>query len=121
MAEKRVVITGMGVVGPVGNNSYDFWEGIRHEKNGIAQITHFDTEGHKACMGAEVKDFVFPDKRAGKRLDLSSQYAIVAVREAMEDSGLKAGENVDPYRFGVIGGTGIGGIVTLEAETKTAI
>lgn len=49
MAEKRVVITGMGVVGPVGNNSYDFWEGIRHEKNGIAQITHFDTEGHKAC------------------------------------------------------------------------
>ena len=66
MAEKRVVITGMGVVGPVGNNSYDFWEGIRHEKNGIAQITHFDTEGHKACMGAEVKDFVFPDKRAGK-------------------------------------------------------
>ena len=121
MAEKRVVITGMGVVGPVGNNSYDFWDGIRHEKNGIGQITHFDTAGHKACMGAEVKDFVFPDKRAAKRLDLSSQYAIVAVREAMADSGLKAGENVDPYRFGVIGGTGIGGIMTLEAETKKAI
>ena len=69
MAEKRVVITGMGVVGPVGNNSYDFWDGIRHEKNGIGQITHFDTAGHKACMGAEVKDFVFPDKRAAKRLD----------------------------------------------------
>ena len=53
MAEKRVVITGMGVVGPVGNNSYDFWDGIRHEKNGIGQITHFDTAGHKACMGAK--------------------------------------------------------------------
>ena len=121
MADRRVVITGMGVIGPVGNNSYDFWEGIRHEVNGIAQITHFDTTDHKACMGAEVKNFVYPDKRAAKRLDLSSQYALTAVREAMEDSGLKAGENVDPYRLGVIAGTGIGGITTLERETKKAI
>ena len=55
--------------------------------NVIAQITHFDTTDHKACMGAEVKNFVYPDKRAAKRLDLSSQYALTAVREAMEDSG----------------------------------
>ena len=121
MSDRRVVITGMGVIGPVGNNSYDFWEGIRHEVNGIGQITHFDTTGHKSCMGAEVKGFEYPDKRAAKRLDLSSQYALTAVREAMEDSGLKAGENVDPYRLGVIGGTGIGGIMTLERETKKAM
>ena len=82
MSDRRVVITGTGVIGPVGNNSSDFWEGIRHEVNGIAQITHFDTTDHKACMGAEGKDFVFPDKRAAKRLDLSSQYAIVAVRDS---------------------------------------
>ena len=119
--EKRVVITGRGAVTPVGNTLAESWENIKAGKHGFAEITHFDIEPHKVKMGAEVKNFDFGDKRAAKRLDLSSQYALTAVREAMEDSGLKAGENVDPYRLGVIAGTGIGGITTLERETKKAI
>ncbi len=71
-------------------------------------------------MGAEVKDFIYPDKKAGLRLDRSSQYALAASREAMQDSGLVSGENIDPYRLGVYGSTGIGGIVTIEKESVKA-
>jgi len=115
--EKRVVITGLGVIGPVGNNSADFWEGIRTGKNGIDRVTKLDVEPHKAKLGGQVKDFVYPDKRAAKRLDLSVQYALTAAGEAVEDSGLKAGENIDPFRLGVYGSAGIGGLITLEKES----
>lgn len=118
--EKRVVITGLGAVTPVGNNTADFWEGIRNGKNGIDKITLLDTNYQKAIMGGEVKDFEYVDKRAAKRLDRSSQFGLTAAREAMEDSGLVSGENVDPFRFGVIAGTGIGGVMTLEAEARKA-
>ncbi|MDO4545575.1 MAG: beta-ketoacyl-ACP synthase II [Bacillota bacterium] len=114
--EKRVVITGLGVISPVGNNVDDMWESIKNGKHGIAEITHFDLTNHKVTMGAEVKDFVYEDKRAAKRLDRADQLALTAAKEAMEDSGIVSGENVDPDRFGVYGGTGIGGIITLENE-----
>ena len=93
---RRVVITGYGVVAPSGNNSSDFWEGVKEGRNCIDRISHFDLENHKVTMAAEVRDFVYPDKREARSLDLSSQFAIVAAGEALEMSGLAAGENIDP-------------------------
>jgi len=118
---KRVVVTGLGVVSPVGNNVADMWDSIRNGRHGIGEITSFDLEGHKVTMGAEVKDFDFGDKRAAKRLDKTSQYALIAAREAAADSGIVSGENVDPHRFGVYGGTGIGGLTTLESEVTKCV
>lgn len=119
--ERRVVVTGLGVVSPVGNNIDEMWASIKAGKHGIAPITRFDTEGHKVTLAAEVKDFDFGDRRAAKRLDIADQYALVAAREAVADSGIVSGENVDPDRFGVYGGTGIGGIATLESEVTKCI
>ncbi len=119
--EKRVVVTGLGVVSPVGNNIDEMWESIKAGKHGIAPITRFDTEGHKVTLAAEVKNFDFGDKRAAKRLDIADQYALIAAREAVADSGIVSGENVDADRFGVYGGTGIGGIATLESEVTKCI
>jgi 3-oxoacyl-[acyl-carrier-protein] synthase II len=118
---KRVVVTGMGAVTPLGNNVKDFWEGIKNGKNGIARITHFDPEVQKAKNGAEVKDFVFHDKKEARRSDLYSQYGVTAALEAMADSGLVGGENIDPDRLSILVGSGIGGIMTLEAEVNKAI
>ncbi|MFR4357666.1 MAG: beta-ketoacyl synthase N-terminal-like domain-containing protein, partial [Clostridia bacterium] len=119
--EKRVVVTGIGVVSPVGNNVDAMWESIKAGKHGIAEITRFDLEGHKVTLAAEVKDFDFGDRRAAKRLDIADQYALVAAREAVEDSGIVSGENVDPDRFGIYGGTGIGGISTMEHEVEKCV
>lgn len=119
--EKRVVITGRGAITPVGNTVSESWESIKAGKLGIAEITLFDIEPHKVKMGAEVKDFEFEDKRAAKRLDRSSQFALTAAAEAMADSGIVSGENVAPERFGIFGGTGIGGISTLEKEVTKCV
>ena len=116
--EKRVVITGMGAVTPLGNNVADFWAAVKAGKHGIAPITRMDVEQLKSKVGAEVKHFEYENKREAKRLDLSSQFALTAVQEAMTDSGIVSGENVDPHRFGVMGGTGIGGIMTVESEVR---
>ena len=117
---RRVVITGMGAVTPLGNNVKDFWEGIKAGKNGIARITHFDPEVQKAKNGGEVRDFVFYNKKEARRSDLYSQYGVTAALEAMEDSGLVSGENIDSDRLSVLVGSGIGGIMTLEEETAKA-
>lgn len=117
--EKRVVITGMGAVSPLGHTVEESWQGIREGKNGIDHITLFDTDdlgGHKCIMGGEVKNFIYPDKRAAKRLDRTSQMSIIAVEEALRQSGIQSGENVDPYRFGITAASGIGGIETLESQ-----
>ena len=119
--EKRVVVTGLGVVSPVGNNVDAMWDSIKNGRHGIAEITRFDLEGHKVTLAAEVKDFDFGDKRAAKRLDIADQYALTAAREAISDSGIVSGENVDPDRFGIYGGTGIGGIATMEHEVTKCV
>ncbi len=119
--EKRVVITGMGAVTPVGNTVAASWESIKAGKHGFGEIKQFDIEPHKVKMGAEVKDFDFGDKRAAKRLDQSSQFALIAAEEAMKDSGIVSGENVEPERFAIFGGTGIGGITTLENEVTKCV
>lgn len=121
----RVVITGIGAVTPLGHTAEETWQGIKDGKNGIDKITSFDTEalgGHKCIMGGEVKDFVFPDKRAAKRLDKTSQFSIVAAGEALQQAGIVSGENVEPERFGIMAASGIGGIETLEQQiTKAAL
>ncbi|MDR0854243.1 MAG: beta-ketoacyl-ACP synthase II [Clostridiales Family XIII bacterium] len=120
MTEKRVVITGTGAVSPVGNDAASSWEAVCAGKNGIGKITKFDISDQKVSMGAEVKDFEYPDKREGKRLDLFSQYGIVATGEALAQAGLVIGENIAAQRINTYVGSGIGGIMTLEAEIKKA-
>ena len=113
---KRAVITGMGAVTPVGNNIEDFWESLMQGRHGFGKITKFDTDLHKVELGAEVKGFEYPDKKESKRMDLFTQYGMVATKEALEDSGLVSGENIDPYRCNIIVGSGIGGVTTFESE-----
>lgn len=115
---KRVVITGMGAITPIGNNVEEFWTGIKNSTVGIGEITRYDTTEHKVKLAAEVKNFEvtdFIDKKEAKRLDKFCQYAIVAAREAIKDSGLEVTEeNAD--RIGCIIGSGVGGIDTIEKE-----
>lgn len=118
--ERRVVVTGMGAITPLGNNVELFWENIKDGINGIDLITHFDTDQQKSIMGGEIKNFEYHDKRQAKRLDLFSQYGLTAAIEASNQSGLVSGDNIDPKRFGVLAGTGIGGISTLENEVRKA-
>lgn len=115
---KRAVITGIGAVTPLGNELGTTWEGVKAGRNGIGRITKIDVSDIKVKLSAEVKDFEYPDKREGKRMDLFVQYGMAAAAEAVEASGLVSGENIDPYRFAVYAGSGIGGVTTLENEIK---
>jgi 3-oxoacyl-[acyl-carrier-protein] synthase II len=117
---KRVVITGIGVVSPVGNTVFETWDGIIHGKNGIDLITHFDPAGHKVKLGAQLKGFEYPDKREGRRMDPFTQYGMTAAKEALEMSGIVAGENVDATRVNTYIGSGIGGIMTHERDILKA-
>ena len=117
---KRVVVTGIGAITPIGNTAEEFWEGVRKGKNGVEKITHFDTSELKTKFGAEVKGFEYENRREAKRMDRSSQFGVAAATAAMKDSGLTSGDNIEPYRLGVICGTGIGGIMTLENEVRKA-
>ena len=116
--ERRVVITGIGAITPIGNNAEDFWKGIKQGKCGIDEITHFDVSNYKVKLAAEVKNYNpedYFDRKAAKRLDTFSQFAIIASREAWNDSKLnKETENME--RVGVIVGSGIGGLETMEKE-----
>ena len=118
--DRRVVVTGMGAVTPLGNSVEIFWDNIKNGVNGIDLITHFDIEPQKSIMGGEVRNFEYHDKRMAKRLDPSAQYGLTAAIEAAGQSGLVSGENIDPKRYGVLAGTGIGGISTLENEVRKA-
>ena len=121
--ERRVVITGLGAITPIGNDAKTFWEGIKEGKCGIDQITAFDTTNFKVKLAAEVKGYNpedYFDKREAKRLDKFSQYAIIASKEAWKDSGLDK-EKEDMERVGVILGSGIGGIETIETEQTKLI
>lgn len=114
---KRVVVTGTGVISPVGNNTEDFRKNIIAGKNGIDKVTKFDTTDFKACLAGEVRDFdtsLYMDKSEARKLDHYSQYALAAARQATEDSGII--ENVAPERLGVYFGSGIGGFETIVSE-----
>ena len=116
--KKRVVITGLGAVTPIGNTVDAFWDGIKKEQIGIGAITSFDTSDYKVKLAAEVKDFKaadYMDAKAARRMELFSQYAVAAARQAYEDSGLDISKE-DPYGAGVIIGSGIGSLHALERE-----
>lgn len=115
--KRRVVITGMGAVTPTGNNVDTFWNSCKEGKVGIDLITKFDTSDFKVKLAAEVKDFRAADHmdpKAARRMEPFAQYAVAASGEAMEDAGINM-EAEDPYRVGVIIGSGIGSLETVEA------
>ncbi len=118
MNKRRVVVTGMGAVTPIGIGLDDFWEGLTSGRNGVAPITKFNTEKFDTKFAAEVKDFnaeKYLEKKEIKRLDPFNQFALVTSIMAMEDSGLSE-NGVDKEKFGVIYGSGIGGMITLEKQ-----
>ena len=115
--KRRVVVTGLGAVTPIGNNVDEFWKSVKEGKCGIGPITRFDTSEYKVHLAAEVKDFnakEYLDFKTAKRMGRFSHYAIAASREAFADAGLDMA-NEDPYRVGVIIGSGIGDLETSEA------
>ena len=115
---RRVVVTGLGAVTPIGNHVKEFWEGIRSGKVGIGPITRFDPSDYKVKLAAEVKNFDPRERmefRAAKRMELFSQYAVAAAGEALEDSGLSVKQE-DPFRIGVSIGSGIGSLQAMERE-----
>ena len=120
MELKRVVVTGLGALTPVGNTLQETWEGLIAGKSGAGRITHFDPETFKSQIACEVKNFVATDhidRKEARKMDIYEQYALVAAMEAVADSGLDM-ETVDKNRIGVVLGVGIGGVTTLEAEIE---
>ena len=118
MELKRVVVTGLGALTPVGNNVEETWENIKKGVSGASPITHFDASQFKAQFACEVKNFKatdFIDRKEARKMDLYEQYAIVAAMQAVQDSGIDA-EGIDKNEIGVILGVGIGGINTFEQE-----
>lgn len=116
--KRRVVVTGLGAVTPIGNTVPEFWQGIREGRVGIGEITRFDTESFKVKLAAEVRDFDAAERmepKAAKRMERFSQYAVAAAKEAFADADLHL-EEEDPFRAGVIVGSGIGSLETVESE-----
>jgi len=121
--ERRVVITGMGAITPIGNTVEEFWKGLKEGKCGIEEITLFDTTGYKVKLAGEVKDYLPEehfDRKSAKRLDRFTQFAMMAAREAMKDSGLTK-ENMDMHRLGVVVASGIGGLKTIEEQNRNLV
>ena len=115
---RRVVVTGMGAITPLGLSVEEFWNGVKEGKIGFGPITKFDAEGYKASLAAEVKGFDpknYMDFKAAKRMEAFCQYAVAATKEALEDSGLDM-EKEDPWRGGVAVGSGIGSLQAMERE-----
>lgn len=116
--KKRVVVTGLGAITPIGNSVDAFWNAVKDEKIGFAPITAFDASEFKCKVAAQVKDFhpeEYMDKKAARRMELFCQYAVAATKEAMEDAGIDM-EKEDPYRVGCAVGSGIGSLQAMERE-----
>ena len=118
MQLKRVVVTGLGALTPIGNTVEEYWEGLKSGKSGSAPITYYDTEKFKTKFACELKNYDaqdFFDRKEARKLDRFSQYAIVSSDEAIADAGLDL-DNIDKFRVGVIWGAGIGGLETFQNE-----
>lgn len=121
MTMKRVVVTGLGALTPIGNTLPEYWDGLRNGKSGAAPITRFDAKLYKTKFACEIKNFDvgnFMDRKEARKMDPFAQYAMVAVDEAIKDSNLPLAE-LNPDRVGVIWGSGIGGLLTFQEEVKT--
>lgn len=121
MEKRRVVVTGMGIISPIGNSIDTFWNNVKEQKIGIKPIDRFDASEFKAKLAAEVEDFdptQFMDQKAARRMELFCQYAVAATKQAIDQSGLDL-EKEDLNRFGVSVGSGIGSLQSMElAHTK---
>lgn len=120
MELERVVITGIGVVTPVGSKADLFWENIKAGRHGIAPIENIDMTGQKVSLAAQVRDFNaedYIDKKEARRMDLNTRYAVAAAKMAVEDCGSNF-KDLDPYRVGVIIGSGIGGFETMTSNYR---
>ena len=121
--KRRVVVTGLGAVTPIGNTVPEFWESIRAGRIGIGPITKFDTTEYKVKVAAEVKGFVAKDRmdfKSARRMDEFSQYAVAAAKEAFADAKLDM-EQEDPYRVGVCVGSGIGSLPRIEKNVAKVL
>lgn len=121
MTKRRVVVTGIGTINPIGHNVEETWKSIEDGKCGIAPISLFDTKGMKVTLAGEVKDFdvtKYIDKKEAKKMDRFIQMGMIASHEAMLDSGLDI-NNIDSHRFGVIVSSGIGGLGSIEKNYQT--
>lgn len=120
MNKRQIVVTGMGVISPVGNTPADFWQALMAGKSGIVPISYFDTEGIPCKVGGEVRDFVpedWMDPKDLKRNDRYTQFAVAASKMALQQAGLDPRQMPDPVRCGCIVGSGIGGLDTIEKQT----
>jgi 3-oxoacyl-[acyl-carrier-protein] synthase II len=120
MSKRRVVVTGLGALTPIGNTAQGYWDGLINGVSGAALITKFDASKFKTQFACEVKNFnveEFIDRKEARKMDPFCQYAVVTSDEAMADSGLKPGD-YDPAKFGVILGSGIGGLLTFQEEVR---
>jgi len=121
-AQRRVVVTGLGVVTPLGNDVDSFWRRLVSGASGVGEITRFDHSDHKVHIAAEVKDFDperYIDKRKVRRLDLFSRYAVAAAKMAAEDAAVDV--QAEPDRVGAVVGSGVGGLQTLQSEIENLI
>ena len=115
---RRVVITGMGAITPIGNSVEEFWNGIKEGKTGFGPITYFDTADYRCKLAAEVKDFdptQYMDKKSARRMEQFCQFAVAAAGQAISDAGLDM-EQEDPYMVGCSVGSGIGSLQAMERE-----
>jgi 3-oxoacyl-[acyl-carrier-protein] synthase II len=120
MRQRRVVVTGVGAVTPIGNDSRSYWESLREGRNGVDRITRFNTEDYEIKIAAEVKGFdvtQFIDPKEARRMDPFTHYGMVAGEEAVRDSGLIP-ENEDTSRIGVVISSGIGGMIVYQDEQR---
>ena len=118
MQLKRVVVTGLGALTPIGNNIDEYWEGLKNGKSGSAPITYYDTEKFKVKFACELKNYNaedYFDRKEARKLDRFAQYALISSDEAIKDSGLDL-DKIDKFRVGVIWGAGIGGLETFQDE-----
>ena len=118
MELKRVVVTGLGAITPIGKNVSDYWNGLIQGANGAAKITHFDTAKHKTKFACEIKDYdarEYFDRKEARKMDAYAQYGIIAANEAVKDAGLNDAA-IDKNRIGVIWASGIGGLGTFHDE-----
>jgi 3-oxoacyl-[acyl-carrier-protein] synthase II len=121
MTLKRVVVTGLGALTPIGNTLQEYWEGLKAGKGGAAPITKFDATLYKTKFACEVKNLDignFMDRKEARKMDPFAQYAMVVVDEAVKDANLPLSE-LNPDRVGVIWGSGIGGLLTFQEEVKS--
>ena len=122
-AKRRVVITGMGALTPIGNDIESFWDGLMEGRSGAGEITQFDASEFSTRIAAEVKDFNpadFMDRKDARRMDRFAQFAVAASQMALEDAAIDL-DQIDRDRGGVLIGSGIGGIHTLEEQCRNLI